>query len=151
MSQLYAKPDSFVVELKETGELTFAVPRPFEAQPSVGEFPLSLCFAVHPALWSTGAVSEREELLRREVNQSVVYLSPGDLARLKIKPGFAVQVVTPHGAARMTAQEDKRLAANVLLAVPLPASEARALGGFLPNAKFQSFEIQPVPARLEAI
>jgi predicted molibdopterin-dependent oxidoreductase YjgC len=137
--------------LEESTTLAFSPPKRTTVGKISKEFPLQWCFGSHPALWSTGLISEREEILRREVNQSSLHLSSADLATFGLRAGSPVKVITEQAEATMTVQEDQSLPAGVLLAIPLPGSNARALRGFFPEADCQTVGIQPIPVRLEKI
>jgi anaerobic selenocysteine-containing dehydrogenase len=110
-----------------------------------------MLFGAHPANWSTGALSQREELLRREIIESAVALSPGDLKQLGVKPGWTVKVVTADGEAILPAREDSRLPSGVIVVIPLAGSQATRLRGLYADATRRHVGIQPVPARLEKV
>lgn len=151
LNRLYGKPEFLWAKLDETSRLHFEVipPTPGAAQ-SPGH-PLALFFGAHPALWATGLASEREHLLQREVRQALLYLSPDDIATLKLRPGSRVKVTAPNASAFMTAMEDKRLPPGVLLAQPLTNDEGRRLRGFLPHAGRRGIGAHPVEARVEKV
>ncbi len=151
LERLYAKTDAVDAGLEESTTLVFSPPKLSARGEASKEFPLQWCVGSHPAIWSTGGLSRREEILRREVNQSNLHLSPADLATFGLRAGAPVNVITEQAKATMTVHEDKRLPAGVMLAIPLPGSAAWALRGFFPEADCQTVGIQPVPARLEKI
>jgi predicted molibdopterin-dependent oxidoreductase YjgC len=151
LDRLYAETHAAEAVLEESTTLAFSPPKVAVRREGPKEFPLRWYHGSHPAIWSTGAISERDEILRREVNQSNLHMSPVDLVTFELRAGSPVKVITEKAQATMTVQEDKRLPAGVLLAIPLPGSTARALSGFFPEADCQTVGTQPVPVRLEKI
>lgn len=149
LAQLYADDAPYGVALEEVPHLSFVPPAlpPSGAAPS--GFERRLYFSPHFTQWSTGALSGRNRLLKREVIASTVALSPADLAELETKPGRPVKVVTPHGSAVLTAEEDQHLPPGVLCVRALAGGPAAALRGFVRDAAVPSLGIQPVPARIE--
>jgi predicted molibdopterin-dependent oxidoreductase YjgC len=114
-------------------------------------FPLGLVLGSHPANWSTGALSQREELLRREVPESTIAASPKVLEDLGVKAGWPVRVLVPTGEATMTVRADRRLPPGVLVLVPIAGSPSVSLRGCYPGPGRRSVGVQPVPARLERV
>jgi assimilatory nitrate reductase catalytic subunit len=114
-------------------------------------FPLGLVLGSHPANWSTGALSQREELLRREVPASTIAASPKVLEDLGVKAGWPVRVVVPTGEATMTVRADRRLPPGVIVLVPVAGSPSVGLRGCYPGPGRRSVGVQPVPARLERV
>jgi hypothetical protein len=108
-ASLYADDGPRGISLKENSSLAFTTPAVPEAARRTPDFPLRLVFGWNPAAWSTGALSQREEILRREFPESTLSLSPGDLKGAGIKAGWPAKVVTPGGEAVLTAREDARL------------------------------------------
>ena len=149
LARLYDDPDSTGVGREGTTALTFLPPAPLPPADGNPDFPLRLFFGTHPALWSTGSLSEREDLLRREVNQSVLHVSPADLAAQGLRTGAPVRVVHPRGEAVLTVRADERLPAGVLLAVPLPGGPGRTLRSFFRDIDSPGLGMQPTPVRLQ--
>ena len=151
LGNLYAPDAPFGVPVEELGRLSFTeagVP----ASISVSEgFPMQLLFAAHPAHWSTGALSQREELLKREVTDSRLFVSSADMKKTGLKPGETVRVVTSTSEGFLSLREDPRLPEGVLIAIPLAGSQASTLRGFYPDPAGQTLGIQPVSARLEKV
>lgn len=114
-------------------------------------FPLRLAFRSHPAVWSSGQLSAREPLLRREVRESLLYASPADLQAAGLKTGGLARVAAPHASAVLRIREESGVPAGTVLATVLPWSEAWALRGCYPDAPGGGVAIQPVPARLEKV
>jgi anaerobic selenocysteine-containing dehydrogenase len=114
-------------------------------------FPMRLVLGSYPANWSTGALSEREELLRRETPESAVSASPAVLKELGVKAGWPVRVMVPTGGATMTIRADQRLPAGVLVLVAKAGSPSVSLRGRYPGTGDRSLGVQPVPARLERV
>jgi hypothetical protein len=85
--QLYGSEPPFGVAVEEPARLTFMAPELTPAPPDPGAFPVRMLFGAHPANWSTGALSQREDLLKREFVESSIAVSPGDLKQLGVKPG----------------------------------------------------------------
>ena len=136
-----------------TPHLAFACPTdgaPAETAADAA-FPLGLVLGSHPANWSTGALSQREELLRREVPESTVAASPKVLEDLGVKSGWPVRVLVPTGEATMTIRADRRLPPGVLVLVPIAGSPSVSLRGLYPGPGRRSVGVQPVPARLERV
>jgi len=148
-ASLYAEDDLCGIPLREDSSLVFTVPDIPMAVPHMADFPLSLVFGWNPAGWSTGALSQREELLRREFPESTLSLSPGDLKAVGLKSGWPAKVVTPGGEAILTAREDARLPEGIALIVPVPGSTSAGLRGFYPSSGGAPPATQPVPARIE--
>jgi anaerobic selenocysteine-containing dehydrogenase len=96
-------------------------------------------------------LSQREELLRREVIESRLFVSPEDIKKAGLKPGETVRVVTPTSKGCLSLCEDTRLPEGVLIAVPLAGSQASTLQGFYPDPAGQTLSIQPVFARVEKV
>jgi predicted molibdopterin-dependent oxidoreductase YjgC len=147
LARMYGDTDGAGAALEETTTWAFSPARLSAATGASKEFPLRLCFGTHPAVWSTGVISEREELLRREMNLSMLYVSPADLATFRLRAGSPVKVIAGHAEVSMTVQADRRLPAGILLAIPLP--DSTALRSFFLEADSQSVGVQPVPVRLE--
>ena len=126
-----------------------AAARQRPAPPSTAEFPLSLLLASHPAAFSTGVLSSRDEVLRREAAESAVRVSPGLLKAEGLKPGWPVRVVAPGGEATVTVRADPGLPDGVVVLVPLPGTAAARLRGWYPGEGAPEVGVQPVPARLE--
>lgn len=146
---LYGEDGSPGVPLGEATRLGFCAPSPVPpARPAEG-FPMAVAFAAHPAGWSTGALSLREELLRRECPESTLAVNPEDLKAAGLKPGWPARVATPFGEAVFAAQEDNRLPPGVMAVVPVPGTPAAALRGLLHADDGAAPAAQPVPARLE--
>jgi predicted molibdopterin-dependent oxidoreductase YjgC len=151
LKDLYAVDGPFGIPVEETRRLAFAepvAPVPITASEA---FPMQLFFAAHPAHWSTGALSQREELLKREVIDSRLFVSPGDIKKIGLKPGDMVRVVTPTNEGLLSLREDTRLPEGVLIAVPLAGSQASTLRGSYPDPAGQTLGIQPVSARVEKV
>lgn len=149
--QLYNGEPPFGVAVEEPGRLAFTAPEVTPVPPDPAALPMRMLFGAHPANWSTGALSQREELLRREIIESAVALSPGDLKQLGVKPGWTVKVVTADGEAVLPAREDSRLPPGVIVVIPLAGSQATRLRGLYADAARRHVGIQPVPARLEKV
>jgi len=149
--QLYGSEPPFGVAVEEPARLTFTAPELTPAPPDPGAFPVRMLFGAHPANWSTGALSQREELLKREVVESSIAVSPGDLKQLGVKPGWTVKVVTSDGEATLPAREDSRLPPGVVVVIPLAGSQATRLRGLFADTARRHVGIQPVPARLEKV
>ncbi len=148
-ARLYSDDGLCGIPLNETSSLAFTSPGPPLAAPRTTEFPMRLVFGWNPAAWSTGALSQREEILRREFPESTLSLSPGDLKGAGLKSGWPAKVVTPGGEAILTVREDGRLPEGVALIVPVPGSPGAALRGFYPSSGGAPPGTQPVPARIE--
>jgi len=114
-----------------------------------GAFPMRMVLGSHAANWSTGAVSQREELLRREVLESTLSAAPAVLEELGIRPGSPAKLMVPGGEATVTVRADRRLPSAVLVLVPLAGSSPERLRGCYPGPGRRSIGVQPVPARLE--
>jgi predicted molibdopterin-dependent oxidoreductase YjgC len=149
--QLYNGEPPFGVAVEEPTRLTFTAPVVTPPSPDPGAFPMRMLFGAHPANWSTGALSQREDLLKREVIESSVAVSPGDLKQLGVKPGWTIKVVTSDGEATLPAREDSRLPPGVVVVIPLAGSEATRLRGLYTDTARRHVAIQPVPARLEKV
>ena len=148
-ASLYAEDDLCRIPLNENSSLAFTAPAIPMAAPRMKDFPMRLVFGWNPAAWSTGALSQREEILRREFPESTLSLSPGDLKGAGLKAGWPAKVVTPSGEAVLTAREDGRLPEGVALIVPVPGSPSAALRGFYPSSGGAPPGVQPVSARIE--
>jgi anaerobic selenocysteine-containing dehydrogenase len=146
---LYGEDGSPGVPLGGTSRLGFCAPSPPQPAAAVAGFPMAVAFAAHPAGWSTGALSLREELLRRECPESTLAVNPQDLKAAGLKPGWPAKLATPGGEVILTAQEDGRLSPGVMVVVPVPGTPAAALRGLLPADEGAALATQPVPARLE--
>lgn len=151
LDRLYAGTGGYGAALEEEAGLTLAPPAFAGSRSAPNGLPLQYCFGTHPALWSTGRLSKREEILRREVNQSVLHVSPADMAAYGLNSGSAVRVKSSRAEAVLTVQQDTRLPAGVLLAFPVPGSAARKLCGFFPETDSQTIGIQPISVSLERI
>ncbi len=112
-------------------------------------FPMRMVLGAHVANWSTGALSQREELLRREFLESTVAAAPSVLERLGIKAGWPATILVPGGEATVTVRADRRLPPDVLVLVPLAGSPPLRLRGCYPGQAGRSVGVQPIPARLE--
>ena len=112
-------------------------------------FPLLLVFSSHPASWSAGVVTGRDEILRREAAASVLAASPAVLKRAGLKPGWPARLAVAGGEATVTVMSDRRLPDEVLVLVPIPGSAPDALRGCYPGDGERTVALQPVPARLE--
>jgi predicted molibdopterin-dependent oxidoreductase YjgC len=149
--QLYNGEPPFGVAVEEPTRLTFTAPVVTPPSSDPGAFPMRMLFGAHPANWSTGALSQREDLLKREVIESSVAVSPGDLKQLGVKPGWTIKVVTSDGEATLPAREDSRLPPGVVVVIPLAGSEPTRLRGLYTDTARRHVAIQPVPARLEKV
>lgn len=147
--RLYPSETGAGAPLGERSSPAFSSPSLDGPQPHPAEFPLRLAFAANPAGWSTGALSLREELLRRECPESTLTVHPADLKAAGLKPGWPAKVVTPGGEAVLTAQEGRGAPSGVMVVAPLPGSPAAALRGLMPSSDRTGLGTQPVPARLE--
>ncbi len=131
---------------------TFAPP-PGDAASTDSEaddaFPMRMVLGSHAANWSTGTVSQREELLRREMLESTLAAAPSVLEKLGVKPGWPARVLVPGGEATVTVRADRRLPPDVLVLVPLAGSSPARLRGCYPGPGRRSVGVQAVPARLE--
>jgi anaerobic selenocysteine-containing dehydrogenase len=112
-------------------------------------FPFLLLLSSHPAAFSTGVLSSRDEILRREAIEPVLMVSPGTLKAVGLKPGWPARLVVPDGEATVAVRADRGLPDAVLVLVPLPGSAAANLRGWYPEEGGRSVGLQPVPARLE--
>ena len=148
-ASLYTDDGFCGIPLNENSSLAFTAPTVPVAAPRMTDFPMRLVFGWNPAAWSTGALSQREEILRREFPESTLSLSPGDLKGAGLKAGWPAKVVTPSGEAVLTAREDGRLPEGVALIVPVPGSPSAALRGFYPSSGGAPPGVQPVSARIE--
>jgi hypothetical protein len=101
------------------------------------------------ANWSTGTVTQREELLGREILESTLAAAPAVLKELGVKPGWPARLLVPGGEATVMVRADGRLPPNVLVLVPLAGSSPALLRGCYPGPGRRSVGLQPVPARLE--
>jgi predicted molibdopterin-dependent oxidoreductase YjgC len=99
--------------------------------------------------WSTGTISQRDEILRRELAGSFLSASPSALKDAGVKPGWPVRLRVPHGDATVAARADPRLPADVLVLVAVAGSTAAALRGCLVDSTGRGIGLQPVPARIE--
>jgi predicted molibdopterin-dependent oxidoreductase YjgC len=134
--------------------LAFARPvdeGPFPEDAADASFPMRLVLGSHPANWSTGALSQREDLLRREVLESTVAAAPAVLKELGVKPGWPAKVLVPAGEATVTVRADPHLPPGVLVLVPLAGSPSVRLRGCYAGPGRRSVGVQPVPARLERV
>jgi anaerobic selenocysteine-containing dehydrogenase len=132
--------------------VTFAPPAADAAPVESGTddaFPMRMVLGSHVANWSTGAVSQREELLRREMVESTLAAAPSVLEQLGVKPGWLAKVLVPGGESTVTVRADRRLPPDVLVLVPLTGSFPARLRGRYPGPGCRSVGVQPVPARLE--
>ncbi len=148
VESLYADSAPFGVTLREAGRLAFSSIGNPPASHREETYPLELVYGAHPAIWSTGAVSGREELLRREVSGDTLFLSSDDLKTAGLKAGQRAVVITPHGEAELTVQIDDRLPRGVALVVALPGGPGFALRGFHRDWEGRTLDVQPVPARI---
>jgi predicted molibdopterin-dependent oxidoreductase YjgC len=112
-------------------------------------FPMRLVLGAHVASWSTGTVSQREELLRREIPESTLAAAPAVLEDLGVKPGWTAKVLVPGGEATVATRADRRLPPDVLVLVPLGGSPPAQLRRCCPGPGGRSVGVQPIPARLE--
>ena len=175
LDALHGDRPPITVSLEERGRITLIEPFVPAAAPRDGAYPLHLHFRSHPAFWSTGVLSEREQLLKREATESSVSLSPGDLQRAGLRDGSAARVVTPCGEAVLTVRVDPSLPDNVSVVVAVPrgdsavrldvantavAADGRqmradagvgALRGFHPDADGRTVGTEPVPGRVEHV
>lgn len=116
---------------------------------SAADFPFLLVLASHPASFSTGALTSRDEILRREAAESVLCASPSALKAAGLKPGWPARLVVPDAEATLPVRSDPRLPDEVLMLVALPGSPPAALRGFHAEGGGRTVGLQPVPARLE--
>jgi predicted molibdopterin-dependent oxidoreductase YjgC len=149
--QLYGSEAPFGVAVEEPARLNFTAPVVTPASPDPGAFPMRMLFGAHPANWSTGALSQREDLLKRETIESSIAVSPADLKQLGVKAGWTVRVVTSDGELILPAREDSRLPPGVVVVIPLAGSGATRLRGLYMDAARRHVGVQPVPARLEKV
>ena len=112
-------------------------------------FPLAIVYGAHPAVWSTGAMTAREELLRREVAAEHVCLSPQDAKDAGLRAGQGVTLATPHSKATLALRIDERLPAGVALVYAMPGGAGFQLSAFYRDWGGRTLDIQPVPARIE--
>jgi predicted molibdopterin-dependent oxidoreductase YjgC len=132
--------------------VTFAPPAADSApveRDTLDAFPMRMVLGSHVANWSTGTISQKEELLRREMLESTIAAAPSVLERLGVKPGWPAKVLVPGGEATVTVRADRRLPPDVLVLVPLAGSPSIQLRGCYPDPECRSVGVQPVPARLE--
>ena len=112
-------------------------------------FPFHLVLSSHPAAFSTGVMTSRDDILRREANESVLTASPGALQAAGLKPGWPARLIVPDGEVTITVRADRRLPDAVLVLVPIPGSAAASMRGCHPADGGCAVGLQPVPARLE--
>jgi assimilatory nitrate reductase catalytic subunit len=151
LKRLYESENATGVKLWDKTTLSWTPPGPPQVPAKTGDFPFWLAFETHASQWSTGTLSEREELLHREVKHSIIYLSPDDMKQAGLRNGQAARVTTPQRAVTMVAREDRCLPAGVSLAVPLAGSDGAALRGFYPDPASPVHYTQPVPMRIEKL
>jgi anaerobic selenocysteine-containing dehydrogenase len=146
---LAAEDAPYGLPVPEKSVLRFTPPvLPAPPAPAPG-FPLQLIPVPHPAHWSTGALSERNHLLRREAGASVLHANGADLRAAEVRPGWTATLVTPWGEAPVVVDEDPRAMPGVPWLTALPGTPAAALRGFFPDTSRTSLGTQPVPARLQ--
>jgi anaerobic selenocysteine-containing dehydrogenase len=132
--------------------LTFAPPPAEAASLESGAddaFPMRMVLGSHVANFSTGTVTQREELLGREMIESTLAAAPAVLEALGVKPGWPARLLVPGDEATVTVRADRRLPTGVLVLVPLAGSLPVRLRGCYPGPGRRSVGLQPVPARLE--
>ncbi len=175
LDALYGDEPPATVALEERGRIAIVEPVAPPAAQRGADYPLRLHFRSHPAFWSTGVLSEREQLLRREAAESSVWLSPGDLQRTGLRDGSAARVVTPDCEAVLTVRADPSLPDGVSVVTALPrgwdvmrpdasrtaiaadggqmraAPDVRGLRGFYPDADGRAIGTEPVPGRIEQV
>ena len=175
LDALYGDDPGSSVLLEERGLITFVEPTVPSVAPRAVGYPLQLHFRPHPAFWSTGALSEREHLLRREATESCIWLSPGDLQRNRLRDGSVARVVTPYGEVVLTARSDPSLtegfsvvtalARSCVTSRPDAGTAAIAADGgqmrgetvlsvlrdFHPDADGRAIATEPVPGRIEQV
>jgi predicted molibdopterin-dependent oxidoreductase YjgC len=151
IGRLYGDCPALAVSLEESARITFVEPSVPPVAPRAADYPLALHFRAHPASWSTGVLSEREQLLKREVNESTVSLSPGDSQQAGVKDGSAARVATPYDEAVLTVRTDPSLPDGVSLVTALPGSQAARLRGFRPDSDRRTVGTEPVPGRIEKV
>ena len=121
-----------------------------EASPCNGsDFPYQVVLSSHAAAFSTGVMTSRDDVLRREANESMLTASPAALKATGLKPGSPARLVVPGGEVTVTVHADHRIPDEVLVLVPLPGSAAAAVRGCYPARGGRTVGLQPVPARLE--
>jgi anaerobic selenocysteine-containing dehydrogenase len=97
IQNLYETDGSWLQWREEDTGLRFVAPDPLSAKDWQHEWPTRLFFTRHPANWRSGAVTGRDEILKRESVDRVLYLSPAELKRKDVKPGGRVVVQTLRG------------------------------------------------------
>jgi assimilatory nitrate reductase catalytic subunit len=139
-------------QIEARTQLRFASAPDNRAQlPDAGDaaFPMRLVLGTQPAEFSTGAVTQREELLAREARESILFASPEALEQVGVKAGWPVKVTVPGAEAVVTVRGDVRLPPDVVVLMPLAGSPPARLRGSYPGAGRRTLGLQPVPARLE--
>jgi formate dehydrogenase major subunit len=175
LDALYGDDPVSSVSLEDHGRITFVEPTIPPVAARAVDYPLHLYFRPHPAFWSTGVLSEREQLLRREATESCIWLSPDDLQRTRLRDGSVARVVTPYGEVVLTVRGDPSLAGGVAVVTALARScvtarpEAgtaavaadggqmrgetvlRVLRDFQPDVDGRTIATEPVPGRIEPV
>ena len=140
------------VSTSDAPRLAFAPPAREDARTPEADdaaFTMRLVLGTQPAEFSTGAVTQREELLAREARESILFASPDVLDRTGAKSGWPAKLVVPGAEATVTVRADVRLPPDVLVLLPLAGSPPAQLRGSYPGAGRRTLGLQPVPARLE--
>jgi predicted molibdopterin-dependent oxidoreductase YjgC len=145
--KLYETDGSWLTWREEEKELRFVLPEITPREPWPQDWPDQLFLARHPANWKSGAVTSRDEILKRESVDRVLSLSPGDLKSRGIKPGAKAVLETPHGAASFVTREDPRLSDGVVFVEEPPGSN-RCVPGFAPGSA-RGLSYQPAPCRVQ--
>jgi len=147
IQDLYRTDGSWLRWTEEETEFRFAPPEAFSAEPRPQEWPTRLFFSRHPANWKSGAVTGRDEILKRENVDRLVLLSPADLKNAGMKPGARAVVETPNGADSYVTGEDPRLPDGVAL-IQEPPGFRRSVPGRVPGLQ-RGLSFQPVPGRIK--
>ncbi len=100
------------------------------------DYPMILITGRQLEHWHTGAMTRRASVLDALEPGPVACLSPGEIARLGIKPGDAVRVLTRRGAIELAARQDEAVPDGVVF---IPFAYVEAAANLLTNPALDPF------------
>jgi len=119
------------------------------------EFPFILTTGRQLEHWHTGAMTRRASVLDALEPAAIAAVSRGTIAKLGIKPGDMVRVITRRGAVELNTRQDDAVPDGVVF-IPFAYVEAAANiltnpaldpFGKIPEFKFCAARIEPLPQR----